>query len=136
MGFEASLTQLVEIVLPVPLVQVFSYRFLPGQDSGEEARLEPGDLVVVPFGRRREVTGLVVKVADLAPDVRQVDGVKLRDVTRVLPPEYRITGDRMRLARWMAAYYVLPLGEVIPLFHPPSPGTRARGTNSGDQGGG
>ncbi len=122
------MTQLVEIVLPVPLVQVFSYRFLPEQDSGGKASLEPGDLVVVPFGRRREVTGLVVKVADLAPDVRQVGGVKLRDVTRVLPPEYRITGDRMRLARWMAAYYVLPLGEVIPLFHPPSPGTRARGT--------
>ena len=122
------MTQLVEIVLPVPLAQVFSYRFLPEQDSGGKASLEPGDLVVVPFGRRREVTGLVVKVADLAPDVRQVGGVKLRDVTRVLPPEYRITGDRMRLARWMAAYYVLPLGEVIPLFHPPSPGTRARGT--------
>ena len=121
------MTQLVEIVLPVPLAQGFSYRFHPEKDSGEEAGLAPGDLVVVPFGRRREVTGLVVKVADLAPDVRQVDGVKLRDVTRVHPPEYRITGDRMRLARWMASYYVLPLGEVIPLFHPPSPGTRARG---------
>jgi primosomal protein N' (replication factor Y) len=127
MGFEASLTQLVEIVLPVPLAQVFSYRFHPGKDSGEEACLALGDLVVVPFGRRPEVTGLVVEVADLAPDVREVDGVKLRDVTRVHPPEYRITGDRMRLARWMASYYVLPLGEVIPLFHPPSPGTRARG---------
>ena len=120
--------QLVEIVLPVPLAQVFSYRYQPDQEAGQESALQPGDLVAVPFGRRKNVTGLVVGVADLAPDVREVEGVKLRDVSRVLPSEYRITGDRRRLADWLASYYVLPLGEVVPLFHPPSPGTRARGS--------
>ena len=126
MGFEASLCQLVEIVLPVPLAQVFSYRFQAKEGAGEGPGLQPGDLVVVPFGRRPEVVGLVVGVADLAPDVREIDGVRLRDVIRVLPQEYRITGDRMRLAHWLAGYYVLPLGEIVPLFHPPSPGTRTR----------
>ena len=62
---------------------------------------------------------------------REVDGVALRDVVRVLPPEYRITGDRMRLARWLAGYYALPLGEVVPLFHPPAPGTKARPSAGG-----
>lgn len=119
--------QLVEIVLPVPLTQVFSYRYQSEEGAGEDPGLQPGDLVVVPFGRRREVTGLVVGVADLAPEVREIGGARLRDVTRVLPPEYRITGDRMGLAHWLASYYALPLGEVVPLFHPPSPGTRARG---------
>ena len=127
MGFEAFLYQLVEIVLPVPLAQGFSYRFQVKEGAGEDPGLQPGDLVVVPFGRRREVTGLVVGVDDLAPDVREIDGVRLRDITRVLPAEYRITGDRIRLAQWLAGYYALPLGEVIPLFHPPSPGTRTRG---------
>jgi primosomal protein N' (replication factor Y) len=127
MGFEDSLCQLVEIVLPVPLAQVFSYRYRPGTGETEPTVLQPGDLVVVPFGRRREVIGLVEAVASLAPDVREIDGVRLRDVIRVLPPEYRIAGDRIGLARWLAAYYALPLGEVVPLFHPPSPGTRARG---------
>ncbi len=117
--------QLAEIVLPVPLDQVFSYRFVPPAES-PESRLKVGDLVVVPFGRRREVTGLVVGVSGLDPEVRTVVGVRLRDVTRVLAPEYRVTGDRLRLARWMAGYYALPLGEIVPLFHPPSPGTRAR----------
>ena len=120
--------QLVEIVLPVPLAQVFSYRYQPGQVVGRESALEPGDLVAVPFGRRKSVTGLVVGVVDLASDVREVDGVKLRDVLKVFPAEYRITGDRRRLADWLASYYVLPLGEVVPLFHPPAPGTRARGS--------
>jgi primosomal protein N' (replication factor Y) len=125
------LCQLVEIVLPVPLAQVFSYRYLSGKGETEHHALQPGDLVVVPFGRRREVIGLVEAVAPLAPDVREIGGVKLRDVIRVLPPEYRITGDRIGLARWLAAYYALPLGEVVPLFHPPSPGTRARGPQKG-----
>ncbi len=118
--------QLVEIVLPVPLDQAFSYRYDPDRDDGHRSGLKVGDLVVVPFGRRREVTGLVVGVADLERNQREIDGAKLRDVTRVLAPEYRITGDRLRLARWLASYYALPLGEVVPLFHPPSPGTRAR----------
>ena len=120
--------QLIEIVLPVPLAQVFSYRFGPQPETeGEKApEIQVGDLVVVPFGRRREVTGMVVGVARLAADAREIDGVKLRDVIRLHPPEYRVTGDRLGLAHWLASYYALPLGEVVPLFHPPSPGTRAR----------
>ena len=118
--------QLAEIVLPVPLDQAFTYRFDTGGDAGEDTGLNVGDLVVVPFGRRREVTGLVTDVRVLEHNQREIDGARLRDVARVLPGEYRITGDRLRLARWLASYYALPLGEVVPLFHPPSPGTRAR----------
>ncbi len=118
--------QLVEIALPVPLAQFFSYRYLPSAEDEAAVPVQVGDLVVVPFGRRREVIGLVVGVADLGPDIREVDGVKLRDVIRILPAEYRVTSDRLGLARWLASYYALPLGEVVPLFHPPAPGTRAR----------
>ena len=37
-----------------------------------------------------------------------------------------MTGERLRLARWLADYYALPLGEVVPLLHPPAPGTQRR----------
>ena len=117
--------QLLDIVLPVPLDRTFSYghgRVAPGA-----VRAQAGDLVVVPFGRRREVIGLVVGAADLEAGRTRVEGADLKDTLRVLPPEYRITGDRLRLARWLAGYYALPLGEVVPLFHPPAPGTRIRG---------
>ena len=96
------------------------------------AALVRGDLVVVPFGRRREVIGLVTAVEPLADDAREHGG---RDPARrwsgCMPPEYRIGGDRLRLARWLADYYMLPLGEVVPLFHPPTPGTVARGAGRG-----
>ena len=118
--------QLVEIALPVPLDRTFSYRWLGGAGDTPRA-LSVGDLVVVPFGRRRQVTGLVVGVSNLAAGKSEVDGVALKDVASAHGPEYRVTGDRRRLADWIADYYLLPLGEVVPLFHPPAPGTRTRG---------
>ncbi len=111
---------LLEVALPVPLPRNFSYRW-----QGECAVAE-GDLVVVPFGRRREVIGLVAKVTSLPQGMTTVDGVALRDVRKVLPPAYKLQKNRRELATWMAGYYALPLGEVIPLFHPPAPGTVAR----------
>ncbi|MBE0566533.1 MAG: primosomal protein N' [Krumholzibacteria bacterium] len=118
--------QLLEVALPVPLPRTFSYRHEPAQESARR-RAAVGDLVVVPFGRRREVTGLVTGAGPLPDGVTAHEGVALRPVTRIHPPEYRIAGERLRLARWLAEYYMLPLGEVVPLFHPPAPGTAARG---------
>jgi primosomal protein N' (replication factor Y) len=121
--------QRLEVALPVPLPQTFTYLHLPG--DAEEARVvTAGDLVEVVFGRRRSVSGLVVLATEPAAPLAEADGEpaagaprRLRDITRVLPREYRIDGERRRLADWIAAYYALPLGEVLPLFHPPAPGT-------------
>ncbi|MCP4574471.1 MAG: primosomal protein N' [bacterium] len=119
--------QLLDVALPVPLPRTFSYRYR-GQEDGPRA--VRGDLVEVPFGRRRGVLGLVTGTAALADGVLEHEGAALRDVVRVLPPEYRVTGDRWRLARWLADYYMLPLGEVVPLFHPPRPGTKMRASGA------
>ncbi len=116
----------VEVALPVPLDQTFSYLLEP--DARPDGRTPAaGDLVGAPFGRRREVVGLVTAVAKAGAAETTADGRPLRPVGRLLPVEYALAEDRLRLARWLAAYYALPLGEVVPLFHPPAPGTRARG---------
>jgi len=115
---------LLEIALPVPLPQAFSYRFVP--EGPDVPAPVPGDLAAVPFGRRRRVIGLVTAVEPLPPGTTTVDGAALKDVTTILDPAYRLDRERLDVARWMADYYGLPLGEVVPLFHPPAPGTRAR----------
>lgn len=116
--------QLVEVVLPVPLEGSFSYRYiLPVEDA---VPVIQGDLVAVPFGRRKKVLGLVLSVADLDPSTKKSDGFVLKNVLQVFGPEYRIQKDRLKLAQWISSFYALPLGQVIPLFHPPSPGTKAR----------
>ncbi len=122
-GPPAANSFLVEVALPVPLTTTYTYRLtsLPGDNEPQA-----GDLVSVPFGRRRELIGLVTSVVLNTAGRQEVAGRPLRAVQRRLPAAYRLSGERWRLAHWLAAYYGLPLGEVVPLFHPPAPGTRRR----------
>ncbi len=119
-----SQVYLVDVALPVPLPGPFTYRWRGDPATGATA--DVGDLVIVPFGRRQRLIGLVVRITAAAADTREVDGHRLRDIRRVLPPEYSLGRDRLALARWLADYYGLQLGEVVPLFHPPAPGTQRR----------
>lgn len=156
---ERPTTVLVDVAVPVPLDQTFTYRWEPPAAAAEagparraarrgaKARaagaVEPaaaeaapapsppapprrGDLVEVPFGRRRRVIGLVVGSRETDRPDQEADGHAIRAVSRVLPPAYALAPDRLALAEWLAGYYALPLGEVVPLFHPPAPGTRRR----------
>ncbi len=115
---------LVDVAVPVPLPGTFTYRWPGGAGDGRAP--VSGDLVKVPFGRRRSLIGLVTDVRPDPDDLTEVDGYPLREVGELLPAAYSLAVDRMRVAVWMAGYYALPLGEVVPLFHPPRPGTRGR----------
>ncbi|MDD5718962.1 MAG: hypothetical protein PHQ53_04670, partial [Candidatus Krumholzibacteria bacterium] len=110
---------LVDVALPVPLPGAFTYRWTAAISAAPPA---VGDLVRAPFGRRRGVIGLVVDVReDPTGTATTVAGYPLRDLSAVLPESYRLQPDRWRLAAWLAGYYALPIGEVVPLFHPPRP---------------
>lgn len=116
--------------MPVPLPGVFTYRW-----TAEVSTQPPvvGDLVRAPFGRRRSVVGLVVAMRADPSGVDEVDGRPLRDLESVLAESYRLLPDRLRLAAWMAGYYAVELGEVVPLFHPPRPQTRGRRQRASDR---
>jgi len=115
---------LVDVAVPVPLPGTFTYRWRLGADAGRSP--VSGDLVKVPFGRRRGLVGLVTDVRPDPDQLTAIDGYPLRDIAALLPEAYSLAPDRMRVAAWLAGYYALPLGEVVPLFHPPQPGTRGR----------
>jgi primosomal protein N' (replication factor Y) len=85
----------------------------------------PGTRVMVPFGRR-EVLGYVI-AADSAPAT-----VEARPITSVLDEAPILDDTALELARWMAARYCAPLGEVIRAMLPKGvrtarPGGRKRG---------
>ena len=88
----------VEVALPLPLFQSFTYRI--------EDPPPPGSRVLVPF-RRGERVGWV-----LGPgDPRGIRGI--RPVLDVLDAQPSVPSDALRLARWIADYYVAPLGLVL-----------------------
>lgn len=87
---------LVDVAVPLPVFGSFTYI--------AEREIPPGTPVVVPFGRR-EVSGWVVgkgtEREELKPIVRELDEAPAFDA------------HQLALYRWIADYYLAPLGEVI-----------------------
>jgi primosomal protein N' (replication factor Y) (superfamily II helicase) len=90
---------LVEVALPIPLPRTFTYR-LPAPAS-------EGTRVRVTFSGRRLI-GWVVGTT--APG-RELS--RIRDVEAVLEEEPSVPADVLALCRWIADYYLTPLGVVL-----------------------
>ena len=90
-----------DVALPVPLDQTFTYA-VNGVSPVVGAR------VLVPFSGQR-LMGVVVRVHDDAP----ADGFEIKPVQQVLDDTPLLPDELMRLASWIAQYYVAPLGEVL-----------------------
>jgi primosomal protein N' (replication factor Y) len=88
-----------DVALPVPLDRVFTYRV---------GDIEPavGVRVLVPF-RNEKLAGVVVRVHDEPPPVEAKPMLAILDAEPVLSP------DLMELGRWIAQYYLAPVGEVL-----------------------
>ncbi|MBR9990267.1 MAG: primosomal protein N' [Gemmatimonadetes bacterium] len=90
---------LVEVALPIPLPRTFTYRI--------DSPVADGTRVRVPFSGRKLV-GWVVGAAVPARELKRV-----RDVERVLDDVPSAPPDVLALCRWIADYYVTPLGVVL-----------------------
>jgi primosomal protein N' (replication factor Y) (superfamily II helicase) len=89
-----------DVALPVPLDTAFSYRVPEGMEPAVGGR------VLVPF-RQRRMSGIVVSLHDRKPNVETKNLVSVLDTAPVLDPQL------MRLGRWIADYYLAPIGEVF-----------------------
>ena len=94
----------VRVALPLPLDQTFTYAV-----DGDPLRT--GTRVLVPF-QRQERVGFVVGHGG-------EEGVKrIRTVLSVMDPEPSVSESQLRLARWMADYYVTSLGLTLKTMLP------------------
>ncbi|MEX2465397.1 MAG: primosomal protein N' [Gemmatimonadota bacterium] len=92
-------SQRVEVALPLPIHRTFTYLA-----DGDPPPV--GSRVLVPF-RRSDRIGWVVGPGDEGP----IKG--LRPILSVLDRQPSVTPDLLELCRWMADYYVAPLGITI-----------------------
>jgi primosomal protein N' (replication factor Y) (superfamily II helicase) len=90
-----------DVALPVPLDQMFTYAVNGGIPV-------VGARVLVPFSGQK-LMGVVVRVHEDAP----VDDFEVKPVQQVLDDAAVLPDDLMKLAAWIASYYVAPLGEVL-----------------------
>jgi primosomal protein N' (replication factor Y) len=90
-----------DVALPVPLDQTFTYA-VNGVVPTAGAR------VLVPFSGQR-LMGVVTRLHDDPPPA----GLEIKPIQQVLDDAPLLPEELMRLAAWIAKYYVAPLGEVL-----------------------
>src|SRR5213075_2058178 len=89
-----------DVALPVPLDTAFSYRVPEGMEPAIGGR------VLVPF-RQQRMSGIVVDLHYRKP------AVQTKNLVSVLDPAPVLDEQLMRLGKWIADYYLAPLGEVF-----------------------
>jgi primosomal protein N' (replication factor Y) len=89
-----------DVALAVPLDMVFTYAIAPG--------MEPvvGGRVLVPF-RQQRMSGIVVELHDRPPQIKTKKVIETLDLSPVLDEQL------LKLGKWIADYYLAPLGEVF-----------------------
>ena len=90
---------IAKVALDCPVNSLFDYR-----STGSPPLV--GQLVVVPFGKRRQV-GLVLEVAEQS----EIAVARLRSVESVLPVE-PLPADTLALIRFSSDYYQCPIGQA------------------------
>ena len=93
---------LIDVALALPLFRTFTYS-VPAALTGSVA---PGSRVLVPFRNRREI-GVVMGAAEPR------DGLAYKDVVAAPDDAPVLDEPMLALCRWIADYYVVPLGVAL-----------------------
>ena len=98
--------QYVDVILPLPLQDFFTYAV----SDTLAAHICMGIRLLVPFGKSKTYAAMAVRVHDEKPDLPDS---KIREVLTVLDDHPILLPNQLRLWRWIADYYMSPLGEVM-----------------------
>ena len=94
-----------QVLIPRPLDGVFTYAVPPAL----AARVAPGHRVIVPFGPRRYLTGIV----EALTPVRPVDVPSVKDIYMALDERPVVIHPQLKLWHWIADYYMCAPGDVM-----------------------
>jgi len=98
-----------EVALPLPLRTSFTYRV---PDALDELAVT-GARVVVPF-RNRSMLGVILERGNRA------DNAELKEIAEVPDAVPALSPRLIELGRWVASYYLAPIGETLRAMLPPS----------------
>ena len=94
----------VEVVLPLPLQTTFTYRI---PDEMRSLPIGVGFRVIVPFGRKKFYTGIVVGLPMTPPQ-----GYEIKEVAMILDDSPVVRNPQLKLWDWVADYYLCSAGDV------------------------
>ena len=103
----------VDVILPLPLNDSYTYA-VSDAVAAQVLTLTGGSgmgmRLLVPFGKTKTYCAISLRVHDDKPDLCDD---KIREVLSLLDTAPVLLPEQMRLWRWMAFYYMSPLGDVM-----------------------
>ncbi|MDB9752147.1 primosomal protein N', partial [Gammaproteobacteria bacterium] len=97
---------ILHVAIATPLRRLFDY--LP-DDVSDLKVLQPGLRVSIPFGRRRDVPGIVISISNKS----DISYSKLRKINRIIDKQPVFTHKHLSLLKWASDYYHYSIGEVV-----------------------
>ncbi|UII30137.1 primosomal protein N' [Fulvivirga ulvae] len=106
---EIRQTWFVDVILPVPIPKMFTYRVPHDMDE----LVQTGCRVIVQFGSRKILTGVIGRIHETPPEKYEA-----KYILEVLDDEPVINEIQIVLFQWIADYYMCTLGEVLNIALP------------------
>jgi len=100
--------EFVEVALPLPMRQTFTYR-LP---FGLRDSVKIGARLLVPFGKR-QITGYAVALHTKLSEEIEIEESAIKEAAELIDEEPLITEEILKLTQWTADYYASSWGEVL-----------------------
>jgi primosomal protein N' (replication factor Y) len=101
---ESRQTLFAEVLLPVPIPKLFTYR-IPAHLNED---IRTGQRVIVQFGDRKVLTGVIVKIQNSSPKDYEV-----KSILELLDNLPVVNELQLNLFQWIANYYMCTPGEVM-----------------------
>lgn len=95
----------VKVIVPRPLDEAFTYSVPPALEDA----VGVGKRVVVPFGAKRFLTGIVESLSTVRPS----DVASFKDIIDVLDVTPIVIHPQIKFWHWIADYYMSPIGDVM-----------------------
>lgn len=92
-----------EVILPLPIENIFTYA-IP-HELVEKVKV--GHRVIVPFGRKKFLTGIVRSITNRAPE-----GFEIKEIAMVLDSNPIVRHPQLKFWEWLADYYMASIGDV------------------------
>ncbi|MBS1490922.1 MAG: primosomal protein N' [Bacteroidetes bacterium] len=102
--FNLSETLFAELVLPVPVDKLFTYRV----PAALNKYVTKGQRAIVQFGNKKILTGIIFSIHNNPPK-----DYEAKYILELLDDHEVIFEPQFRLYQWIASYYMCSLGEVI-----------------------
>jgi primosomal protein N' (replication factor Y) len=102
--FQERVTLFADVLLPVPITKLFTYR-IPFELNSQ---VEIGCRVIVQFGKRKVLTGVIAGIHSHPPKIYEA-----KYILDLLDEAPVVNQKQLDLYQWMASYYMCTAGEVL-----------------------